>query len=48
MLEGACDLIPIKVVADECKKLSDEFIPELIEILASEMDPNVVCTVAGN
>lgn len=47
VFEGSCALIPIKIIADECKKLVDEFIPELIEMLASRMDPNMVCTVAG-
>ena len=28
-------------------KLADEFIPELVETLASEMNPDTVCTVAG-
>ena len=35
------------MVADYCKKLADEFIPELVETLASEMNPDTVCTVAG-
>ena len=47
MFEGSCDLIPVQVVADYCKKLADEFIPELVETLASEMNPDTVCTVAG-
>lgn len=28
-------------------KLADEFIPELVETLASQMNPQVVCAVAG-
>lgn len=44
---GSCQLLPLKVVKNECKKLADEFIPELVDTLASEMDPNVVCTVSG-
>eukprot|EP00091_Calanus_sinicus_P024061 TRINITY_DN841_c0_g1_i8.p1 TRINITY_DN841_c0_g1~~TRINITY_DN841_c0_g1_i8.p1 ORF type:complete len:606 (-),score=183.91 TRINITY_DN841_c0_g1_i8:1025-2635(-) len=47
VLEGSCDLIPLAIIAKECKKLSDEFIPELVETLASEMNPDTVCTVAG-
>ena len=47
MFEGSCALIPVKVVANYCKKLADEFIPELVETLASEMNPDTVCTVAG-
>eukprot|EP00092_Neocalanus_flemingeri_P033617 GFUD01036545.1.p1 GENE.GFUD01036545.1~~GFUD01036545.1.p1 ORF type:complete len:893 (-),score=233.50 GFUD01036545.1:245-2923(-) len=47
VLEGSCDLIPLAIIAKECKTLSDQFIPELIETLASEMNPDTVCTVAG-
>ena len=47
VFDGSCDLIPISVVANYCKKLADEFIPELVETLASEMNPDTVCTVAG-
>lgn len=39
--------MPLKVIKTECKKLADDFIPELVDTLASEMDPNVVCTVSG-
>merc|ERR1711963_9133 len=45
--EGSCALIPIKLIADECKNLVDEFVPELVETLSSEMNPDTVCTVAG-
>ena len=44
---GSCDLIPVQIIADECKKLSDEFIVELIEQLSSEMNPDLVCATAG-
>lgn len=47
VFDGSCALIPLRVIADECKKLSDQFIPELIETLASEMNPQLVCATAG-
>ncbi|KDR18348.1 Proactivator polypeptide, partial [Zootermopsis nevadensis] len=47
VFEGSCNFIPVKIVAEECCKLADEFIPELVETLASEMNPQVVCSVAG-
>lgn len=47
VFEGSCDLIPLKAVSKECRKLADEFIPDLVETLASEMNPQVVCSVAG-
>ena len=47
VFEGSCALIPIKIIANECKNLVDEFVPELVETLSSEMNPDTVCTVAG-
>ncbi|XP_050083567.1 uncharacterized protein LOC126570092 [Anopheles aquasalis] len=47
VFEGSCNLIPIKVVKKECRKMADDFVPELVEALASQMNPNVVCSVAG-
>jgi saposin len=47
VFEGSCRLIPVKVIAKECIKMSDEFIPELVEALASQMNPQVVCATAG-
>ncbi|XP_049804326.1 prosaposin [Schistocerca nitens] len=47
VFDGTCALIPLKPVAKECMKLADEFVPELVETLASEMNPQVVCAVAG-
>lgn len=41
VFEGSCNLIPIKVVRKECSKLADDFIPELVETLSSEMNPDV-------
>ena len=40
VFDGSCDLIPIKLIAKECRALSDQFIPELVETLASEMNPD--------
>ncbi|KAJ8674866.1 hypothetical protein QAD02_010652 [Eretmocerus hayati] len=47
VFEGSCALIHIKPIVKECKKVVDEFIPELVETLASQMNPSVVCSVAG-
>lgn len=47
VFEGSCKLIPLKEVSKECCKIADNFIPELIEALASQMNPQVVCSVAG-
>uniref|UniRef100_A0A1I8PUJ9 Saposin n=1 Tax=Stomoxys calcitrans TaxID=35570 RepID=A0A1I8PUJ9_STOCA len=47
VFEGSCNLIPIKVVKKECCKLADDFIPELVEALSSQMNPDQVCSVAG-
>jgi saposin len=47
VLEGSCALIPLKIVAKECSTLMDNFIPELVDALASRMDPQQVCAVSG-
>lgn len=47
VFEGSCKLIPIKEVRKECIVLADDFVPELTEMLASQMNPTAVCTVAG-
>ncbi|KAF5275822.1 hypothetical protein FQR65_LT04060 [Abscondita terminalis] len=47
VFEGSCKLIPIAIVAKECCKLVDDFATELIDTLASQMNPQVVCSVAG-
>lgn len=47
VFEGSCNLIPVKLIRKECDKLADDFIPELVEALASQMNPQAVCTVAG-
>ena len=47
VFEGSCKLIPVHIVRDECMKLADDFVPELVETLSSQMNPKVVCTVAG-
>lgn len=46
VLEGSCKLMP-KLIAGECIELVDEYIPELDEMLASQLNPQVVCKVAG-
>jgi saposin len=47
VLDGSCNLLPIKLIRTECCNLVEQFIPELVETLASEMNPDTVCTVAG-
>ncbi|EDX15065.1 uncharacterized protein LOC6730279 [Drosophila simulans] len=47
VFEGSCKLIPIKPIQKECIKVADDFLPELVEALASQMNPDQVCSVAG-
>lgn len=44
VFEGSCKLIPLKPVQKECIKLADDFVPELVEALASQMNPQVRCS----
>ncbi|KAG8232162.1 hypothetical protein J437_LFUL012234, partial [Ladona fulva] len=45
--KGSCELIQVKIVSEECIKSVDEFIPELLETMESQMNPQMVCSVAG-
>ncbi|CAK9829953.1 PSAP [Anthophora retusa] len=47
VFEGSCKLIHIKPIVQECITIVNQFIPDLIETLASEMNPSVVCSVSG-
>lgn len=47
VFEGSCKLIHIKPIVKECINIVDQFVPELVETLASQMNPSVVCSVAG-
>lgn len=47
VFEGTCELIRIKKARQECDNLADDFVPELVEALSSQMNPQVVCSVAG-
>lgn len=47
VFEGTCEFIRIKKARQECDKLADDFVPELVEALSSQMNPQVVCSVAG-
>ncbi|XP_017889282.1 prosaposin [Ceratina calcarata] len=47
VFEGSCKLIHVKPIVKECIKIVDQYIPDLVETLASQMNPSVVCSVAG-
>lgn len=47
VFEGTCELIRIKEIRKQCDKLADDLVPELIEALSSQMNPQVVCSVSG-
>ncbi|CAH1175910.1 unnamed protein product [Phaedon cochleariae] len=47
VFEGSCALIHLKLIVKECDKIVDQYIPDLIDTLASQMNPQVVCSVAG-
>lgn len=46
-LEEICKLIPIKIAKKECMEAMDDFAPELVEALSSQMNPQVVCATVG-
>jgi len=47
VFEGSCKLIPIKVIRKECYSLTDKYIPQLVETISSELNPDSVCSVTG-
>ncbi|CAG9826838.1 unnamed protein product [Diabrotica balteata] len=47
VFEGSCALLHVKHIVKECDKIADDYIPDLIDTLASQMNPQVVCSVAG-
>lgn len=47
VFEGTCAFIRIKKVREECDKVADDLVPELVEALSSQMNPQVVCSVSG-
>lgn len=42
-LSTACAIIPDTTVAKECKTIVDQFAPEIIELIVSEVDPQMIC-----
>lgn len=47
VFEGSCALIHLKPIVKMCDDMVDNFVPELVEALSSEMNPQQVCSVAG-
>lgn len=47
VFEGTCEFIRVKKIRQQCDKLADDFVPELVEALSSQMNPQVVCSVSG-
>ncbi|KAF6207702.1 hypothetical protein GE061_016150 [Apolygus lucorum] len=47
VLEGTCMVIPEKHLKKDCDKLMDDFGSYIVDTLASQMNPSVVCSVAG-
>lgn len=47
VFEGTCEFIRIKKIRQECDKVADDLVPELVEALSSQMNPQVVCSVSG-
>lgn len=47
VFEGTCELIRIKSIRKQCDKVADDLVPDLIEALSSQMNPQVVCSISG-
>jgi saposin len=44
-LSSACTLIPSQQAANECKQLVKQYVPEIIDLITSELTPQVVCSL---
>lgn len=44
-LTNVCQMIPTKSIADECQTIVQTYVPEIIELVTSEVDPKVICTL---
>lgn len=42
-----CLPIRVKKIREECNKVADDFALQLVDVLSSQMDPDIVCSVAG-
>ncbi|KAL0281348.1 UNVERIFIED_CONTAM: hypothetical protein PYX00_002360 [Menopon gallinae] len=47
VFEGTCKFMRIKPVVKECIHFADEYAVELVDMLSSFMNPQVVCALAG-
>lgn len=44
-LESACAIIPDQTIATECKDLVDDYTDLVLDLIASQLDPQTVCSV---
>nr|ATU82777.1 secreted Prosaposin protein [Pristhesancus plagipennis] len=47
VLEAPCKIVPTKVLRSDCVKLMDDYGSYVVDTLASQMNPQVVCSVVG-
>jgi len=46
-LENACSIIPDKAIADDCTTAVKEYLPEVFQVIKSELNPQQVCNAVG-
>lgn len=44
-MSNVCQMIPQQSMASECQALVNSYMPEIIQLVASEMDPQMVCSL---
>ena len=47
LLKESCAQMKVQVIIKECDNLVDQFIPELNQVLLSQINPTVFCSVSG-
>jgi len=47
LLDSACSVIPDQSIASECQDMVNQYLAEVISIVESELDPQMVCSLLG-
>lgn len=47
LLDSACSVIPDQSISTECKDMVNQYLAEVMSIIESELDPQMVCSLLG-
>lgn len=46
-MDAACSIIPVASIAKECQDMVDNDLPAILDLIVSELDPQMICSVMG-